>query len=267
MFCKTTIFLLSLALSCQALAFDHTHGAWTAFLKKNLVVKQGGSVSQVKYKTLDASELKRYTGSLLKVSQVEVNGWSKNQQLAFYFNLYNALTVQRIKEKYPIDSIQNIASRWERLKGQTTWKIPFFKLFGKDGYLDRIEHEIVRKSGRFSEPRVHFAFNCASVGCPALLGEAFTADKLDAQLEKSLVAFLSDKTRNRFKDGRLEVSKIFYWYKEDFTKGWGGFSSLEEFFAKYANIVAKNPKEIAIIKSKKVTFNFLDYNWNLNEAK
>ena len=241
-FSLSILFLFVASFSTNALAFDHTHGVWSTFLKKNVVVSNGGSTSKVKYKSLNLSDLKKYTSTMLKVTKSELNGWTKNQQLAFYFNLYNALTVQIIKENYPISSIKNIIPIYKRIGGYSTWKKPFFKLFGKDAYLDMIEHELVRKSGKYKEPRVHFAFNCASIGCPALLNEAFVASKLENQLESSLKAFLKDKSRNKIANGQLKVSNIFNWYKEDFSKGWGGNSSLKDFFAKYADLLTTNAK-------------------------
>jgi len=267
MLIKLTILTVAISFATNAMAFDHSHGAWSAFLKKNAVVSQSGSVSKIKYKSLKMAEVKVYTETLLKVPQSEVNSWNKNQQLAFYFNLYNSLTIQLIKKNYPISSIKKIVPFWKRATKFSTWKIKFFKLFGKEGYLDKIEHELVRGSGKYKEPRVHFAFNCASIGCPALLGEAFQASKLEGQLQKSMVSFLKDRSRNRMKNGKLEVSKIFYWYKEDFSKGWGGYSSLADFFSKNAESLTSNPQEIALIKSKKAPIIHLDYNWNLNDAK
>lgn len=263
---KFTTLLIFFMFTQPSFAFDHTHAKWTAFLQKNVVTSKGGSVSKVKYGTLNVGELKSYTDSLLSVSQAEVNKWTREQQLAFYFNLYNALTIQWVKQHYPISSITKIASFFERARKITAWKKPFFTLFGKKSYLDRIEHEIVRADARFSEPRVHFAFNCASIGCPALGPKAFVATELEAQLDRSLELFLSDSDRNYYKNGTLYISKIFYWYKEDFEKGHQGFSSVKDVFAKYAHLFSKDPKVVQAIREKKVPISILDYNWNLNKA-
>ena len=99
------------------------------------------------------------------------------------------------------------------------WKEKFFTLLGREAHLDQIEHEMLRKPGVYDEPRVHYAVNCASIGCPMLREEAFVAARLEAQLEEQARRFLSDRTRNRFNPatGKLEVSEIFKWFKEDWT--------------------------------------------------
>ena len=119
---------------------------------------------------------------------------------------------------------------------------------------------------RYNEPRVHVAVNCASIGCPALFPEAFTAAKLDAQLEDGMQRFLGDKTRNRYADGKLEVSMIFKWFREDFEKGHKGFTKLEDVFAKYADQMATAPADREKIKAKSVSISNLDYDWSLNDA-
>jgi hypothetical protein len=120
---------------------------------------------------------------------------------------------------------------------------------------------------------VHFAVNCASIGCPALREEAFTADKLDRQLEEQAVRFLSDRSRNRFAGGKLEVSRIFDWFKEDWTSGYTGFDgktpaikSREEYFARYAKQLSDNAADQAAIAGGKAPIAHLDYDWSLNGA-
>jgi hypothetical protein len=111
---------------------------------------------------------------------------------------------------------------------------------------------------------VHGAVNCASIGCPALRNEAFTAAKLDAQLDDGMLRFMSDRTRNRMKDGRLEVSSIFDWFREDWEKGLTGFSQLDDLFAKYAAQLTDNPVDQAKLRAKTVSVKRFDYDWSLN---
>lgn len=96
---------------------------------------------------------------------------------------------------------------------------------------------MLRKRGDYDDPRVHFAVNCASIGCPALREEAFVANRLDAQMDEQTLRFMSDRTRNRYnaQRGRLELSKIFDWYGEDFRLGHRGIASLQAFAARYAD--------------------------------
>ena len=268
------IALLAAPLTNALAQFDHSHKAWDALLKKNIVVVQGGKTSQARYAGFKQEEaaLKAYTESLSKVTEAEFKAFSKTQQMAFLINAYNALTVQLILTKYPdLKSIKDLGGAFS-----SPWKQKFFKLMGNDSTLDQIEHEMLRKKGVYDEPRVHYAVNCASIGCPALREEAFTADKLDAQLEEQARRFLSDRSRNRYnaQNESLEVSKIFDWFKEDWQSGYKGIgkdqspvTSREQFFGKYAALLSDKPDEQKLISEGKVSIRFLDYDWNLNDAK
>ena len=272
-----TYFLLAAALllpAAPALAqTDHTHKAWDALLKKHVVLLQGGKASQVRYAGFkqDEAQLKGYTETLSKVSDAEFKAFSKTQQMAFLINAYNAFTVQLILTKYPdLKSIKDLGGAFS-----SPWKQKFFKLLGQDAFLDQLEHEMLRKKGVYDEPRVHYAVNCASVGCPMLREEAFTADKLDAQLDEQAMRFLSDRSRNRYNPQRgLELSKIFDWFKEDWQSGYKGVgkdqtpvTSREQYFGKYAKLLSDKPEEQKIIADGKADIRFLDYDWNLNDAK
>ena len=268
------IALLAAPLTNALAQFDHSHKAWDALLKKNVVVVQGGKTSQARYAGFKQEEaaLKTYTESLSKVTEAEFKAFSKAQQMVFLINAYNALTVQLILTKYPdLKSIKDLGGAFS-----SPWKQKFFKLMGNDSTLDQIEHEMLRKKGVYDEPRVHYAVNCASIGCPALREEAFTADKLDAQLEEQARRFLADRSRNRYnaQNESLEVSKIFDWFKEDWQSGYKGIgkdqspvTSREQFFGKYAALLSDKPDEQKLISEGKVSIRFLDYDWNLNDAK
>jgi hypothetical protein len=131
------------------------------------------------------------------------------------------------------------------------------RLWGNKVTLDHVEHDLLRP--KFNDPRVHFAVNCASIGCPDLLNEAFQASKLDAQLDKQARAFLADSTRNRLdaKNKTLYLSSIFDWFKEDFVKKSG---SVEKFVAPYFNDADR-----AVIQRGGLKIKNTDYNWNLNK--
>jgi hypothetical protein len=128
---------------------------------------------------------------------------------------------------------------------------------------------MLRKRGDYDDPRVHFAVNCASIGCPALREEAFVAARLDAQLDEQTLRFMSDRTRNRFnaQRGRLELSKIFDWYGEDFRLGHRGIASLPAFAARYAEQLADAPADRERIRGAGVDIAFTDYDWALNDAR
>jgi hypothetical protein len=113
------------------------------------------------------------------------------------------------------------------------------------------------------------AVNCASIGCPMLREEAYVADRLDGQLEEQVVRFLSDRSRNRY-DGAtntLEVSEIFDWYREDFSSGFQGIRSREQFFAKYAELLTDDPDGQNRIRSQTAKISFVDYDWGLNDFR
>lgn len=166
--------------------------------------------------------------------------------------------------RYPdIKSIKDIGSVF-----QSPWKKKFIPLFGQIRTLDDIEHGMIRAPGVFDDPRIHAAVVCASIGCPMLRAEAFTAEKLEMQLADGLRRFLSDPSRNRFNtgSGQLQVSKIFDWYSKDFEQGHQGFDSLKTTFARHAEQLANTPEDRERIRQGHYTLKFLDYDWRLNDV-
>lgn len=214
--------------------FDHS--IWNDLLKKH-VSDQGN----VNYKALQSEQatLKSY---LELVSNTSVNEkiWSKDEQLAFWINAYNAFTVQLILNHYPVKSIKKIKSPWDK---------PFFKIGGKAMSLNHIEHQILR--AKFQEPRIHFAIVCASFSCPTLLNQAFTASNVQKLMNQQAIRFVNDPKRNKLSSKKVELSEIFSWFKGDFTKK----GSLINFINQYAKVKV----------NEKAKVSFLPYNWNLNE--
>ncbi len=245
----------------QTGAFDAHYAAWDALLKKHVKWLPDNKQSRVNYKGFqaDRSELKKVLDGMSAVPKADFDKWPREQQMAFLINAYNAFTVELILGKYPdLKSIKDLGSFIS-----PPWKKKFFTLLGEERNLDWIEHEQLRP--KYGDPRVHVAVNCASIGCPALPPEAFTPARLDAQMEEGMARFLGDRTRNRYADGKLEVSQIFKWFKEDFEKGNKGFSKVEDVFAKYADQLASLPADRDKIRAKNVTVTQLDYDWSLND--
>lgn len=243
--------LLGLALvAAPAAAFDHSHAAWGALLERHVVVLEGGKASRVRYAGLarERPQLKRYLDSLSAVPAGEFDGWSRAEQMAFLVNAYNAFAVEKILARYP-----DIGSIWDygKLFGNP-FKDAFFSLLGRRASLDWIEHDTLRK--RYRDARLHYALNCASVSCPMLREEPYAAAKLEAQLDEQARRFLSDASRNRYRDGRLEVSKIFDWYRED-------FEPRGEYFARYAALLGTDGATAA-----RAPLVFLEYDWSLNDS-
>ena len=251
----------------RAQAFDHGHAAWNAMLAKHVKTFSSGNASAVDYTAIKAEHatLKTYLGTLTAVSEAEYGKWAKPQKLAFLINAYNAFTVELILTRYPdLKSIKDLGSLLN-----SPWKPKWITLLGTKVSLDDIEHAMLRKRGDYDDPRVHFAVNCASIGCPALREEAFVASRLDAQMDEQTLRFISDRTRNRFnaQRGRLELSKIFDWYGEDFRLGHRGIASLQAFAGRYAEQLADVPADRERIRLGAVDIAFADYDWALNDAR
>ena len=262
-----------LATGTPAIAqFDHQHRSWSALLRKHVVLVDGGRISHVHYADFarEHAALRGYLVALSGVTQQEFSGWSKPQQAAFLINAYNAYTIEKVLTRYP-----GIKSIWDfgKVFGNP-FKDRFFSLLGREFSLDDIEHGTLRKPGVYDEPRLHFAVNCASVGCPMLREEAYVAERLDAQLEEQTRRFLSDRSRNCYLAGALEVSMIFNWFKEDWTSGYRGLDgtgtpirSREQFFARFATSLADDPQHQKLIQEQRAAVRYLDYDWGLNDVR
>ncbi len=251
--------------STSALAFDQQHGQFDSLLKKYVSWNTTGVASQVDYSGFqrDKGELQNYIKRLSQVSKSEFNSWQKEARLAFLINAYNALTIDLILTGYPkIESIKDLGSFFS-----SPWSKSVINLFGEQRSLDDIEHKMIRKPGAYDDPRIHFAVVCASIGCPGLRAEVFTAEKLETQLEDSLRRFLSDQSRNRYnaQNGHLEVSKIFDWYGDDFAQGFRGKDSLISFLGDYADLLSVEQAGRDKIKKGQIDIDFLGYDWRLNK--
>lgn len=240
---------------------DHGYVAWDALLQRHVKWQPDQRQSRVDYRGFarDREALRRVLAEWSAVTPAAFESMGREQQMAFLINAYNGFTVELILTKYPdLKSIKDLGSLL-----RSPWKNEFFTLLGARRHLDWIEHDMLRP--RYAEPRVHVAVNCASIGCPALFPQAFTAARLDAQLEDGMVRFLGDRTRNRHADGRLQVSSIFKWFREDFEKGHRGFHRIEDVFARYADLLTDVPADRERIRNRHAPISHLDYDWSLND--
>jgi len=265
---KRVLLLIGLWLFFVAVAqaFDHSHSAWNQMLQRNVHWDSKGVASQVDYSAFkrQQAELDNYLAELSAVPLKTYMSWGKSQQLAFLINAYNAFTIKLILSKYPdLESIKDLGSFFS-----SPWKKKFFGLLGKQRSLDEIEHSMIRQPGAFDDPRIHAAVVCASIGCPGIRDEAFVAEKLDEQLEDSLRRFLSDRSRNRYngKADRLEISKIFDWYGDDFID-YRGYPSVAAFLGEYAELLADEKAAQLRIKAGDTPLDYLDYDWRLNDYR
>ncbi|OYV02480.1 MAG: DUF547 domain-containing protein [Burkholderiales bacterium PBB5] len=259
--------LAPLPVRAQSPGLDHNHAAWTALLRKHVRLVRGGQATQVAYAGFkaDRAALKAYLDSLSAVMPATFGGWAKAERQAFLTNAYNAFTVELILTRYP--DLKSIKDLGQLLS--SPWNPKWIALLGDKVSLDDIEHAMLRKRGVYDDPRVHFAVNCASIGCPALREEAFVASRLDAQMDEQTLRFMSDRTRNRYnaQRGRLELSKIFDWYGEDFRLGHRGIASLPAFAARNADQLADALADRERIRAASIDIAFSDYDWALNDAR
>jgi hypothetical protein len=256
--------VILMLLTQYAWAGHFEHRVWDKILRQYVVETDNDAVTTVDYAGLldQQAELDVYLAQLAAVNLADFENWPPAEQLAFLINAYNAWTVKLVLSGYPeIDSIKDLGS-WLT----TPWEKQFIPLLGASRSLDDIEHGLIRGSGRYREPRIHFAVNCASIGCPALRAEAYTAERLDIQLEDQTRLFLSDRTRNRLQGSLLSVSPLFKWYRDDFGKGRSDFNSLDGFFAAYAPALALQDTDIKDLQAGKIRIEYLDYDWRLNDA-
>lgn len=177
-----------------------------------------------------------------------VSALSRNDQFAFWANLYNAVTLDVVLDAYPVRSIRDIRPT---LLATGPWRAPRVTVEGRTMSLDDIEHGVMRAT--FHDPRVHYSVNCASVGCPNLQREAFRGDRLEAQLDAAARAYIGSNRGVSVTSRGLRLSSIYQWFREDF----GTEAQLREHLARYAS-----PQKAAQIRSERIIG--YDYDWSLN---
>jgi hypothetical protein len=245
----------------DARAVDHGHAAWTRLLQANVSWDEAGVSTTVDYRGMQAQRpaLDAYLAELAAVSPEEFASWPWPRRQAFLVNAYNAGTVSLVLTGYPgIESIKELGGLL-----RNPWRKAFLPLLGAKRSLDEIEHELLRGDPDYRDPRVHFAVNCASIGCPALRPEAYTAERLDAQLADQTRRFLSDRSRNRYVPARrrFEVSPIFDWYSDDFEAGGG----VTRFLLRHAQSLGVAPASLRGIPVDALSIATTPYDWSLNE--
>jgi len=218
------------------------HGLYAALLARHV---EHGLVDYEGFKREEAL-LDRY---LEELSRVDPARLSRQEQFAFYINAYNAWTIKLVLTRWPrISSIKDLGS-WFR----SPWKIPLVRLAGGLLTLDELEHGILRP--RFGDPRVHFAVNCASRGCPPLSAEPFRGRTLEAQLDRLTADFLNDPARYRLEEPDFWVSSLFRWFAGDFPEGTLAF---------YRRHARGELRERLLAAGDRLRLRYLDWDWSLN---
>lgn len=231
----------------QSDATPVSHEIWDNLLQKH--VKKTGLVDYKGF-IADSTLLNQYL-ALLQKNHPNDQHWSPIEQQCYWMNAYNAFTIALIIRNYPVASIKDIGKGLNIPFVSSPWDIKFVQIERQTYDLNNIEHNILRK--HFDDPRIHFGINCASISCPNLAPEAFVAHKMDQQLDSLAVTFINNPSKNKISANQAEISKIFSWFKGDFTKK----GSLISFLNKYSKTTINN----------KATISHLDYDWNLNETK
>ncbi len=211
------------------------HSQWDALLKNH--VESDGIVDYKGFEK-DRGALQEYLSMLSKHQPTD--DWSVQELLPYYINLYNAHTVGLILDNYPVKSIKDINGPW------TKAIVPIGK---KKLSLGGIENGILRK---MNEPRIHFAINCASISCPNLLNEAYTADKINEQLDYAASQFMNGN-KNELGENAVRLSSIFKWYEKDYLVN--GTADVIAYINQYSKVKI----------DKGASIEYLDYDWNLNE--
>ncbi len=215
----------------------HNYNEYNAFLTSH--VASSGKVNYSKIKQ-NLSQLENIL-SFIEINQPEEN-WTGNQKLSYWINSYNAYTLYFVAKEFPVNSILDINAK--------PWDVKFIPFQNGLISLNDIEHKIIRAN--FNEPRIHFALNCASQSCPQLLNKAYKAGALNNQLENQTQNFLNDSSKNKLdKSTNIEISSLFDWYKDDFSKE---NQNVISFLQKYNSNITSDAK-----------IRFMEYSWELND--
>ena len=213
---------------------DHT--PWDQLLQKH--VSSNGNVNYEGFK----SDIDRLNNYLVSISKIKPNtDWSRNETMAYWINAYNAYTIKLMLNNYPLKSIMDI-------NGGKAWDLKFVEIEGEKYSLNNIEHDILR--AKYFDSRIHFAVNCASISCPKLSNTAYFAEGLDQKLEKAAKEFINNYAQNTISSNKASVSKLFDWYKDDFTKN----GTVKEYINKYSTTKLTTDK-----------ISYKEYNWNINK--
>jgi len=212
---------------------------------------------------LNRATLDSFIDQLAGLTSEEFEAMSRPEQLALWINAYNGITLRSIVDAYPVESIKDIDGVWTYRK----WRVA-----GRNVTLDHIEHKILRPD--FRDGRVHFAVNCASIGCPPLLNEPFQAATLEAQLARVSRDFVNHATRNSVDAGQKKVStsEIFSWFGEDFEDVYDGSERFGHLESKEASTLqflydhADSAMAATLDSVEDWKLEYLPYDWSLNDV-
>jgi hypothetical protein len=230
-----------------------SHAPWNAFLASYVTTGADG-VNRVRYAQVSARDRALLWTYLADCECVAISTYARGEQYAFWLNVYNAVTVKTVLEHYPIRSMRNIGLVPSWLGGGP-WDQPRLRVEGEPLSLNDVEHRILRRNWR--DPRIHYAINCAAVGCPNLPRQALGGSDLDRTLDVLAAAFINSPRGVRFADKRVSACRIFSWFREDF----GGTESARlEHLQRYAS------PELRAKLQGRTHIDDYHYDWSLNDA-
>jgi hypothetical protein len=229
------------------------HSAWDRFLKTYLVTDHPSGVNRVRYSSVTPGDQRALKGYVERLQDVRVSDLRPDEQKAYWINLYNALTARIILDHYPVKSIRDIRID-AGLFRRGPWNGKLLMIEGEMVTLNDIEHRILRPI--FKDARVHYAVNCASMGCPNLQPEAFTARNTDRLLDQGAREYINHSRGIEIEGKRLTASSIFKWFRVDFGES---EADLVQHWLQYAE-----PSLAEALKGFDGKFKY-EYNWSLNE--
>ena len=237
------------------------HGAWDKLLKTYVVAGPDG-LNRVRYKAFKAGGHGALKSYIKRLERVRPTTLARAEQYAYWVNLYNAKTIDVVLASYPVKSIRDISIN-EGLIGFLKksvgkggpWKAKIMTVEGEKLSLDDIEHGILRPV--FRDPRVHYAVNCASVGCPNLQKAAFTGANLEKLLDAGATAYINSPRGFQISGRQVTASSIYSWFVEDFG---GNARGVLKHAAKYAK------PALAKKLSRALSISDYAYDWSLNDA-
>lgn len=193
-------------------SFRVDHSAWQNILDRYVTTDREG-IARFNYGEVTEESRRTLEMYLDQLQKIDVSGLVRVQQLAYWINLYNALTVHVVLNHYPVESIRDIDIS-PGLFSDGPWGKKLLEIDGQPVSLNDIEHRILRPI--WGDPRIHYAVNCASISCPNLQREAFTAENMESQLERAAATYVNHPRGVAFEEGELVVSSIYHWFGSDF---------------------------------------------------
>ncbi len=229
------------------------HSAWDRILERYVRTDESG-INRFDYGSMTTADREALDSYLGRLQKLRVSGMSRRQQLAYWINLYNAKTVQIVLDHYPVKSIRKINLGGLLKRGP--WKAQVLKVEDRKLSLNDIEHRILRPI--WKDPRIHYGVNCASIGCPNLQRQSFTADNSEKLLNQGASEYVNHPRGVAFKeDGSLRLSSIYKWFKSDF-----GDSKAQ--VIEHLKRFAKPGLKQRLSGARKISD--YDYDWSLNDT-